>query len=96
LLPRASDALRARHDNLRQSEGRDVERAPWRDGQLADPEEGVPAYLESTNGGNDHRYSRAGFLPIGVVPGGPRRHVDQRDVARRGRHCRPGVSLELG
>lgn len=27
--------------------------------------QGVPAYLESTNGGNDHRYARAGFRPIG-------------------------------
>jgi GNAT superfamily N-acetyltransferase len=27
--------------------------------------EGVPAYLESTNSGNDHRYARAGFRPIG-------------------------------
>ncbi len=28
-------------------------------------EAGVPAYLESTNPGNDHRYARAGFRPIG-------------------------------
>jgi len=27
--------------------------------------QGIPAYLESTNPGNDHRYARAGFLPIG-------------------------------
>lgn len=27
--------------------------------------EGVPAYLESTNSGNDHRYARAGFRRIG-------------------------------
>jgi GNAT superfamily N-acetyltransferase len=26
---------------------------------------GVPSYLESTNPGNDHRYARAGFRPIG-------------------------------
>lgn len=26
---------------------------------------GVPAYLESTNSGNDHRYARAGFRPDG-------------------------------
>jgi GNAT superfamily N-acetyltransferase len=26
---------------------------------------GVHAYLESTNPGNDHRYMRAGFRPIG-------------------------------
>ena len=26
---------------------------------------GVPAYLESTNAANDHRYARAGFQPIG-------------------------------
>ena len=26
---------------------------------------GVPAYLESTNPGNDHRYARAGFRPSG-------------------------------
>ncbi len=28
-------------------------------------EAGVPAYLESTNPANDHRYARAGFRPIG-------------------------------
>jgi len=28
-------------------------------------EAGVPAYLESTNPANDHRYVRAGFAPIG-------------------------------
>ena len=27
--------------------------------------EGVPAYLESTNSANDHRYVRAGFRPDG-------------------------------
>jgi ribosomal protein S18 acetylase RimI-like enzyme len=27
--------------------------------------EGVPAYLESTNPANDHRYARAGFRPVG-------------------------------
>jgi GNAT superfamily N-acetyltransferase len=27
--------------------------------------QGIPAYLESTNPANDHRYARAGFLPIG-------------------------------
>ena len=27
--------------------------------------EGIPAYLESTNPGNDHRYARAGFRSIG-------------------------------
>ncbi len=26
----------------------------------------MPAYLESTNPGNDHRYERAGFRRIGV------------------------------
>jgi GNAT superfamily N-acetyltransferase len=26
---------------------------------------GVPSYLESTNPGNDHRYARAGYRPIG-------------------------------
>ncbi|MDH4141091.1 MAG: GNAT family N-acetyltransferase [Chloroflexota bacterium] len=26
----------------------------------------IPAYLESTNPGNDHRYMRAGFVPIGA------------------------------
>ena len=26
---------------------------------------GAPAYLESTNSANDHRYARAGFQPIG-------------------------------
>jgi len=36
---------------------------------------GVPAYLESTNPGNDHRYGRAGFRRIGgfeaVIDGAP-------------------------
>ena len=27
--------------------------------------EGLPAYLESTNPANDHRYERAGFRPVG-------------------------------
>ncbi len=27
--------------------------------------QGIPAYLESTNPGNDHRYERAGFRPLG-------------------------------
>jgi len=27
---------------------------------------GVPAYLESTNPANDHRYARVGFVPIGT------------------------------
>jgi GNAT superfamily N-acetyltransferase len=27
--------------------------------------QGIPAYLESTNPANDHRYARAGFQPIG-------------------------------
>lgn len=27
---------------------------------------GVPTYLESTNPGNDHRYRRAGFRPVGT------------------------------
>ena len=38
---------------------------------------GLPAYLESTNPANDHRYERAGFRPVGRVPFGAR---------RRGRH----------
>jgi len=37
--------------------------------------DGVPAYLESTNPGNDHRYERAGFRRIGgfeaVIDGAP-------------------------
>jgi GNAT superfamily N-acetyltransferase len=36
---------------------------------------GVPAYLESTNAGNDHRYERAGFRRVGgfraVIDGAP-------------------------
>jgi GNAT superfamily N-acetyltransferase len=27
--------------------------------------QGIPAHLESTNPANDHRYERAGFLPVG-------------------------------
>lgn len=27
--------------------------------------QGIPAYLESTNPANDHRYARAGFVPLG-------------------------------
>lgn len=30
---------------------------------------GVPAYLESTNPANDHRYQRAGFRPVGRFRG---------------------------
>jgi GNAT superfamily N-acetyltransferase len=35
-------------------------------------QEGVPAYLESTNRGNDHRYERLGFVQVGefAAPGG--------------------------
>jgi GNAT superfamily N-acetyltransferase len=37
--------------------------------------DGAPAYLESTNPGNDHRYERAGFRRIGgfeaVIDGAP-------------------------
>ena len=35
-------------------------------------EEGFPAYLESSNRANDHRYERLGFVPIGdfAAPGG--------------------------
>src|SRR4029079_13413961 len=33
---------------------------------------GLPAYLESTNPANDHRYARAGFRPIGGVDTRPR------------------------
>ena len=29
--------------------------------------EGLPAYLESTNPANDHRYERAGFRPVGRI-----------------------------
>ena len=29
-------------------------------------ERSVPAYLESTNPANDHRYARAGFVPVGT------------------------------
>ena len=36
---------------------------------------GLPAYLESTNPANDHRYLRAGFRPVGgfraVLDGAP-------------------------
>ena len=35
-------------------------------------EEGFPAYLESSNRGNDHRYERLGFVQVGEfsAPGG--------------------------
>ena len=47
--------------------------------------EGLPAYLESTNPGNDHRYARAGFRPVG----GFRSVIDQAAVTTMWRDARP-------
>ena len=35
-------------------------------------EQGMPAYLESSNRANDHRYERLGFIQVGefAAPGG--------------------------
>ena len=49
--------------------------------------DGLPAYLESTNPANDHRYARAGFRPVGrfrsVIDGAPVTTM-WRDPASRG------------
>ncbi|MEY9950960.1 GNAT family N-acetyltransferase [Leifsonia sp. EB34] len=49
--------------------------------------DGLPAYLESTNPANDHRYARAGFRPVGgfhaVIDGAPVTTM-WRDPADRG------------
>ena len=49
--------------------------------------DGLPAYLESTNPANDHRYARAGFRPVGrfrsVIDGAPVTTM-WRDPAIRG------------
>lgn len=49
--------------------------------------EGLPAYLESTNPANDHRYARAGFRPVG----GFRSAVDGAPVTTMWREARSGA-----
>ena len=55
-------SLLATHPELR---GRGVGQALLAADLAAWDARGIPAYLESTNPGNDHRYVRAGFSPIG-------------------------------
>ena len=55
-------SLLATHPDHR---GRGIGQALLADNLAAWDEVGVPAYLESTNPENDHRYTRAGFRPIG-------------------------------
>jgi len=45
--------------------GKGVGQALLADNLSAWDDAGAPAYLESTNPANDHRYARAGFRPIG-------------------------------
>jgi GNAT superfamily N-acetyltransferase len=51
---------------------------------------GVPAYLESTNPGNDHRYERAGFRRIG----GFRAVLDEAPISTMWRPSRASTRLE--
>ena len=55
-------SLLATHPDHR---GRGVGQALLADNLTAWDDAGVPAYLESTNPANDHRYARAGFRSIG-------------------------------
>ena len=55
-------SLLATHPDHR---GRGVGQALLAENLATWDEAGVPAYLESTNPANDHRYARAGFRPIG-------------------------------
>ena len=55
-------SLLATHPDHR---GRGVGQALLADDLAAWDAAGIPAYLESTNPANDHRYVRAGFRPVG-------------------------------
>jgi len=55
-------SLLATHPDHR---GKGVGQALLADNLSAWDDAGAPAYLESTNPANDHRYARAGFRPIG-------------------------------
>jgi GNAT superfamily N-acetyltransferase len=46
-------------------------------------EEGLPAYLESSNPANNHRYERHGFAKNRRVLSAEQRHTRHHDVARR-------------
>jgi GNAT superfamily N-acetyltransferase len=64
--PHAYLSLLATHPDHR---GKGIAQALLRE-NLADLDrQGVPAYLESTNPGNDHRYERVGFAKIGEFAG---------------------------
>ena len=64
--PHAYLSLLATHPDHR---GRGIAQELLRE-NLADLDrQGVPAYLESTNPANDHRYERAGFAKIGEFAG---------------------------
>ena len=52
--------------------------------------EGVPAYLESTNPANDHRYERAGFQRIG----GFRAVLDDAPISTMWRPARASTGVE--
>jgi GNAT superfamily N-acetyltransferase len=51
---------------------------------------GVPAYLESTNPGNDHRYERAGFRRVG----GFRAVLDDAPISTMWRPSQPSTPVE--
>ena len=57
-------SLLATHDEHR---GKGIGQALLADSLERIDAEGVPAYLESTNPGNNHRYERAGFAPHGRI-----------------------------
>jgi GNAT superfamily N-acetyltransferase len=58
-------SLLATHDDHR---GKGIGQALLAAGLERIDAEGMPAYLESTNPGNNHRYERAGFQPHGRIP----------------------------
>jgi GNAT superfamily N-acetyltransferase len=52
-----------------QHRGRGIAQALVRENLASFDAQGLPAYLESTNPANDHRYERLGFRPIGAFAG---------------------------
>ena len=57
-------SLLATHPDFR---GRGIGQQLLAENLAAFDAEGLPAYLESTNPANDHRYERAGFRPVGRI-----------------------------
>ena len=59
-------SLLATHPDHR---GRGIAQALVRENLAEFDRQGIPAYLESTNPANDHRYERLGFTKIGALEG---------------------------